>query len=67
MNIFWNIPNIVVYHGSFESFISQVPAKTEVRVELHKVGDSLLNYDKNFYLNLQLRKSLNILKNKLHP
>ena len=48
--------NIVVYHGSFESFISQVPAKTEVRVELHKVGDSLLNYDKNFLFEPSIEK-----------
>ena len=40
--------NVVVYHGSFKSVLSQVPTRTEVPVELKRIEQSLKSYDEKF-------------------
>lgn len=40
--------NVVVYHGSFKTALSQVPTRTEVPVELKRIEHSLKTYDDKF-------------------
>lgn len=48
--------NVIVYHGSFRSFISQVPTRTEVPVELRKIERSLESYDEKFLFEPSIEK-----------
>lgn len=48
--------NVVVYHGSFKSVLSQVPTRTEVPVELKRIESSLKSYDDKFLFEPSVEK-----------
>ncbi len=48
--------NVVVYHGSFKSVLSQVPTRTEVPVELKRIEQSLKSYDEKFLFEPSVEK-----------
>jgi ATP synthase F1 gamma subunit len=48
--------NVVVYHGSFKSVLSQVPLRTEVPVELKRIEQSLKSYDEKFLFEPSVEK-----------
>lgn len=48
--------NVVVYHGSFRSVLSQVPTRTEVPVELKRIESSLKSYDDKFLFEPSVEK-----------
>jgi ATP synthase F1 gamma subunit len=48
--------NVVVYHGSFKTVLSQVPTRTEVPVELKKIERSLKTYDDKFLFEPSVEK-----------
>lgn len=51
-----NYSNVVVYHGSFKSVLSQVPTRTEVPVELKRIEQSLHSYDDKFLFEPSVEK-----------
>ena len=48
--------NVVVYHGSFKSVLSQVATRTEVPVELKRIEQSLKTYDDKFLFEPSVEK-----------
>jgi ATP synthase F1 gamma subunit len=48
--------NVVVYHGSFKTVLSQVPTRTEVPVELKRIEHSLKTYDDKFLFEPSVEK-----------
>ncbi|MBW6441839.1 F0F1 ATP synthase subunit gamma [Patescibacteria group bacterium] len=51
-----NYSNVVVYHGSFKSVLSQVATRTEVPVELKRIEQSLKTYDDKFLFEPSVEK-----------
>lgn len=48
--------DVVVYHGSFKSVLSQVATRTEVPVELKRIEQSLESYDEKFLFEPSVEK-----------